>query len=706
MSESKKTKKKSEIKSVAKFGIPVTLFFMFFLGFEFDNPFAEIEKKWWDFRYNSRYNYFNHKKNKKAFPKITISAIDENTVKKYGWPFKRRYYKKLFDNLNKLNVKVIGVDVLFLDPDRENPENDRQLISSLRGKNNIINLLLIEKEKWKIDFPIDGIIQYSALMAQAHADVAIDSDGHVRRMSPFYPDLMDEKGEIKKFRLSDISKYNARYAKKEYQNVGIPLLGAAAYVLYKDIPLKDFYEKWKDKKMLLNFRFPTVWETKQGKQESLYRYISVKDIIEETLTDEEKQALNGGITLVGATAVGAFDHYPSPFFHLPGVEFHATVIDNLLYGDYLRPVNFLIKLLFLLIAIWLPIFFISHSTKKITLLSIAYAFLLAFLSFYSIVYSLDIEFVIFFVALFVSYSYVMAYKSVVEGKEKRWIKNTFSQYLSPKVVNILTEDPSKLILGGEKRDMSVFFLDIAGFTSMSEKMAPEDITKLLNVYLSEITDIILKYDGVVDKYIGDCVMAFWNAPLEQPKHRTLSCLAAIDCIRKIKELNEKNSDHKTSVRIGINSGYMVVGNMGSSTRFSYTVIGDNVNLASRLEGANKFFHSKIMISEDVYTEARDSIVARFLGRIRVVGKAIPVSVYEPLYRKDEKASDIGVLFDLYQKGINLFYEKEYGKSLEYFNEAVKKFPDDGPSLFYKELAENYADKGDGNFDGVFNLTSK
>jgi len=209
----------------------------------------------------------------------------------------------------------------------------------------------------------------------------------------------------------------------------------------------------------------------------------------------------------------------------------------------------------------------------------------------------------------------------------------------------------------------------------------------------------------VDKYIGDCIMAFWNAPLDQEGHRTLACYAGIDCIKKIKELNI-GSENKTSVRIGINSGNMVVGNMGSNMRFAYTVLGDNVNLASRLEGANKFFHSKIMISEDVYNEAKNKIVARFLGKIRVVGKAIPVNVYEPLYKIDDKDLKLEKIFERYQKGIEYFYNREYEKARDYFNESLNIDAEDGPSAFYKELSEDYAKDGDKNFDGIFNLTSK
>ncbi|MCK5583329.1 MAG: hypothetical protein KAI33_06040 [Elusimicrobiales bacterium] len=300
------------------------------------------------------------------------------------------------------------------------------------------------------------------------------------------------------------------------------------------------------------------------------------------------------------------------------------------------------------------------------------------------------------------------HKAFSEGKEKAWIKNTFGQYLSPKVVKVITEDPSKLKLGGDKRDMTVFFLDIAHFTSISEKLSPEELTQMLNKYLSGFTDIILKYDGVVDKYIGDCIMAFWNAPLDQDKHRTLTCLAAIDCMTELDRLNGAavKGEEQPAIRIGLNSGPAVVGNMGSNTRLSYTVLGDTVNLASRLESANKFFGSKIMLSEFTYDEAKDEVESRFLGKIKVVGKALPVKVYELLAKKGELSGEMSKLVDEYNKGLDLFYKFDYKKALTQFDKALKLDAKDGPSDYYKNLSKEYIENPPENWDGVITLTGK
>ncbi|MEW5950565.1 MAG: CHASE2 domain-containing protein [Elusimicrobiota bacterium] len=710
--------KKIEWKTLNKFALPWTFFLIVFtviLG-DYLNPFVSLENKWFDLKIYMPFKTgigYKTGMEVKADPKINIIAIDEFSTEKYGWPFKRRHYAKLLENLNKYDIKAVGFDVMFMDKDTDNPENDAALIASLKKYDNTINLITVENNK--IKKPIKGIMENSRYMAQPHADVGMDRDGHVREMYPFYPPMMIDIDKEVFLGYGDLIKMGAKKC-SDCEGSGIPLLGAAAYALYSDMPINALYGQWEKKLLRLKFRYPEIkykhlgrkgfGQSEENSYDSPFRHISARDVIEDTLSKEEKEGLKGGIALIGATATGAFDHYPNPFQSLvPGVEFHATLIDNLIKKDYLIPVSGWIKLLILIISVWFPIVLQPQKIKTITISVFGLCSALIILSIYSVKYNLDINFVSYFVALFVSYTYIMAYKSIVEGREKKWIKNTFSQYLSPKVVNILTEDPSKLTLGGERRDMTVFYMDIAGFTTMSEKLSPEELTKKLNYYLSELTEVVHKYDGVVDKYIGDCIMAFWNAPLDQEKHRTLACKTAIDCIKKVEELNKTVPEsERISVRIGINSGPVVVGNMGSNTRFAYTVLGDNVNLASRLEGANKFFHSKIMVSKDVYDEAKNEIYARFLGSVRVVGKVLPVDVYEPVCFIEDK-NEISPIYDDYEKAVKYFYNKEYEKAEKLFEQALKYDSKDGPSAFYLDLCSKIK-KGEESFDGVFNLTSK
>ena len=643
--------------------------------------------------------------NRKADDRISIAAIDEYTVKEMGFPFKRRHYATLIEKLNQAGVKAIGMDVLLADSDRDDPVSDARLIEAVRKAGDVSVLIYVDPQTGELKYPIKGLGEAAKIISHPHVESQMEASGQVRRVSLF----------------SETKGYHDMQIKtrcgKNCMGVGLPLLAMGTYAIYKNGPLKDLELQYGMEAKRLNFRVPQErpihpgWEkgAKLDTESVVYRHISVSDIMRGRLSKEERAALNGGIVFVGATAMGAFDHYPSPFSALwPGVELHANVTDNILHDDFLTPVPDFIVVGMVLLVLWMPIMLAKYPIKVISLASAGLMFSLLVINIFALTRLYDIPYFSMLIAMLVPFVFVTVHKALIEGREKKWIKNTFGQYLSPKVVEIITKDPSKLTLGGEKRDMTAFFLDIAGFTTMSEKLTPEQLTAMLNKYLSGLTDIILKHDGVVDKFIGDCIMAFWNAPLDQKDHRKLACLAAVGCTQELARLNRELTEFpvKPSFRIGLNSGPMVVGNMGSSTRFSYTVLGDSVNLASRLEGANKFFHSKIMASEYTYEEAKDALEARSLGQIRVVGKAIPVKVYELLARKGELEDKMAKVTAAYNDGFEQFYKGAYEKAQKAFKAALAIEPKDGPSAFYLELSDKYAVAAPKDWDGTFNLTSK
>jgi adenylate cyclase len=305
---------------------------------------------------------------------------------------------------------------------------------------------------------------------------------------------------------------------------------------------------------------------------------------------------------------------------------------------------------------------------------------------------------------------LVAHRALAEGEEKRQIKGLFGQFVAPEVVADLAADPSKVKLGGEKRELTIFFLDIAHFTNISEKMDAEELIKFLNRYLSALSDRIFERHGTIDKYIGDCIMAFWNAPVENKNHRADAILAALDCQRTIAELNknlDKGLPEVPAARIGISSGVATVALTGTQRKLQYTAIGDEVNLASRLEGANKFFRSKIMISEATYEGAKDRVVVRCLGSARVVGKETPIRVYEPLAETGKLPEDWAKALPLYEKGLAAFEKRRFDKAVDAFEEFLKIFPDDGPAQLYRDRSRDYAAiPPDKSWDGVFNLTAK
>jgi adenylate cyclase len=645
--------------------------------------------------------YYNHLADERIF----IAAIDEHTVAKMGYPFKRKYYGQLISKLNSLGVKSIGVDVTLTDPDRDMPDSDRQMSEAVRKAGNVSVLVYVSQQDGKMLYPFKGLGEAANNISHPHVERDMETDGQVRRVALFSDSWIYDSLKIK------------TRCGKECSGVALPLLAAGTYAVYGDIPLKDLERAYGTDSMHVNFRVPQKrphhpgWPKSEANplNDSVYRHISVLDILEGRLSKDELAAIKGGIAFIGSTATGAFDHYPSPFStSWPGVELHANVVDNLLHRDFLKSFPGWLTLLLLLVAIWLPIILSKHTVKVISLSSAGFLAGLMLVSMLLLVRHWDVPFLSVFVTMLVPFIFVTVNKALMEGREKRWIKNTFGQYLSPKVVELITKDPSKLSLGGEKRDMTAFFLDLAGFTTMSEKLSPEELTAMLNEYLSAFTEIILKHDGTVDKYIGDCVVAFWNAPLDQADHRKLGVLAAIDCQKEMARLNESLTQFaiKPKCRVGVNSGPMVVGNMGSRSRLSYTVMGDSVNMASRMEGANKFFASKIMTSEYTFADLKDSFDYRYLGSIRVVGKTIPVKVYEPFAKKGEAPADVKEMLTHYEAGIAKFDKGDFKASLKDFKAALAARPGDGPSQFYVETVEQYMKEVPKDWDGSFNLTSK
>jgi adenylate cyclase len=597
------------------------------------------------------------------------------------------------------------MDVFTVDPDKSNPESDARYIRDVKRSDKVVSLVDLDRWNRKFQLPIKGLGEASRYLAIPNMDRTIGSDNYVRSLYVFEPD----------FSYDDVKGLKTSCPKEECGGLKLPGLAATSYAVYNKIPLYGVWVRYGEKSQRINYRYPQTriihagWSKERLTSFSAYRLVSVLDIIEGKLSADEKAAIKGSIIFVGSTAIGAFDHYPSPFTqNLPGVDVHANALDNMLHDDFLKSIHPVFVVSLVLFAIWLPIMLRKKSIVAMTSAVGAFFAAMLLLDYYLFYKLYHFVFATIVVSMSLPFVFVTVHKALMEGREKKWIKSTFGQYLSPKVVEIITRDPSKLSLGGEKRDMTIFFLDIAGFTTMSENMTPEQLTAMLNKYLSGLTDIILKYDGVVDKFIGDCIMAFWNAPLDQKDHRRLACLAAVHCTLELARLNRELTEFpiKPDCRIGLNSGPAVVGNMGSSTRLSYTVLGDTVNLASRLEGANKYFHSRIMVSEATYEGGKDAVEARVLGQIRVVGKAIPVKVYELMGHKGGLEPARAELLGAYNAALEHFSKGAFDKAARGFKEALALDPKDGPSAFYLELAGKYSAGAPKDWDGTFNLTSK
>jgi len=410
----------------------------------------------------------------------------------------------------------------------------------------------------------------------------------------------------------------------------------------------------------------------------------------------------------GYSAPGLSDLKPSPMTgQYPGVEVHATMLDNLLSRDFLRGAPVAATVLLLLILCVGAAMAASASSRAgitaviyVVFVPVAPALgLLAYTAGYWLqMVALELGVVVSLVG-----SSLASYAT--EGQQKRYIKGAFKQYLSPTIIEELIAHPERLTLGGQKRDLSIFFSDLQGFTSISEVLTPEELTQLLNDYLTAMTDIIQEEGGTIDKYEGDAIIAFWNAPLDQPDHAVRAVRSALRCQAKLDELRpvfRQRVKKDLFKRIGINSGPAVVGNFGSHTKFNYTMLGDAVNLASRLEGVNKQFKTFTMISSMVKEKLGGAFPLREVSRIAVVGRKEPVTVFEPMTQETFDARK--PLLQTFDRGLQEYYAGRFAEAVRIFETIAAQDP---PASCYVEKCRKLqaAPPQDG-WAGVWVMTEK
>ena len=415
------------------------------------------------------------------------------------------------------------------------------------------------------------------------------------------------------------------------------------------------------------------------------------------------------IVFFGTSAPGLYDLRSTPLSAVfPGPEIQATVADNLLNGDFISvfpQILLFMYVLFLAVLTGIGISALKKTSKILLFLFLCLALPVAasVLAFFS---GLWLDMVPPLSAVILSFSSASVLNYVFEGRQKRFIKSVFGYYLSPHVIEQVLENPDLLCLGGEKRKITSFFSDVAGFTAISEKLSPEVLVNLLNAYLTEMTDIILSFQGTLDKYEGDAVIAFWNAPLLQPDHALRACRATLRCQARLAELQpffKKEYGCDLSQRIGLNSGPVIVGNMGSRDRFDYTAIGDTVNLASRLEGACKQYKVPVLIGEETYRQVQNWMVGRRVDIIRVVGKQKPIKVYEIFGEKGEVKDRLLEKVEVFQQALQAYEARDWEKA----EVLLQKQGDDMLAQIYLDRVRLFkkSPPPDG-WDGVFELKIK
>ncbi len=640
---------------------------------------------------------------------VVVAAIDEESLGIIGkWPWPRKIHGDLVDICRKAGASAVVFDIVFNEQDRYQPENDRLFGQAIKRNGKVVMAMdfrTVEEnvaeanEKGETENSVfvstikeEPIPQVRTARAIGFVNAWPDRDGHLRRAVLSY----DFDGKT--------------YYSLNVQGVAVAK-GMSPEEVIKGSPVMNVdYDGHLAKEVIINWHFRP--------SQVIFPTYSCAKILDRDIPLEWKSSwIKGKIVLVGSTALGLYDHYPTAFSpSTPGLYMHANVIDNLMYDawakKFLKPVTRLLSyLLIFVFAISVGAFISNFSATWGALATIALTGLFWAIGYLLMVKKLYyIELVAPTISLLGSYITVFFYRFIVEQREKAGIKKAFGVYVNPHVVEAIAKNPDALKLGGEQREMTVMFSDVAGFTTISEKLTPEELVQLLNLYLTAMTDTIMKLDGTVDKYEGDAIMAFWGAPLAQPAHAKFACNAVLENRERLKELNvqlKAKGMHELFARCGLNTGPMNVGNMGSSQKFNYTVMGDAVNLASRLEGANKQYGTMLMVSETTYEAAKADIEVRELDLLRVKGKKLPIKVFELLSRKGELTDEQKKAFEIYTMGLELYRKREFKSALGKFCQVMEVFPKDGPSETYSGRCYDFLkNPPPADWDGVFVMTTK
>ena len=677
--------------------LAILLFFAVAAFFEFQENFSLIEDETLSYRQILR-THFGDPTITEPARDIVIVYTDEEFYSEYDmYPLRRTDLARMIDRLKKMGSSVIGVDMLldFKSAYGEDPV----LESALKKAENVVMVSqadFLGSEYLGLNQPIERFAQVSENGYSNISPASVISESITRLR--IHEEVQKKSGAWP---------FAVKAASMHLKNEPVLEDNQLRIGTDTEVPLDQFNE--------LYIEYPLL--PVQGNDVARLHDIIGVSALDILFSDEEELMdlaflFQNKIALIGEVAEVAHDEFETPVGNVYGVEIIANTINTILNSGTLEAAPFYLEIIVLMCLV--AFFLISRllhnpfSRNAINILIIAayvtgctilyvYAGLILSMS-YALIASL-------FAIIVINAKFYLS-----EMGQKTMIREMFGQYLSPKVVEELVDDPAKVRLGGEERDMTAYFSDIAGFSSISEKLTPSQLVQALNEYLTEMCNIIVSYDGTVDKYEGDAIISFWGAPIAQKNHERLACHASIDMSKRIIELKDTWAAAgipELKVRMGLNSGPMVVGNMGSAQRMNYTIMGDAVNLAARLEGANKAYGSHMMISERTYQACENYVDVRELDTIRVVGKKEAVKVYELLDKKNETPSSLSDLVAQFSGALKKYQERDFLAAKALFDNCLNIIAADGPSRVYSERCALYLESPPPlDWDGVFTLTEK
>ena len=717
-----------------------------------------IELKTYDLR-------FLFRGQKQPSPNIVIAAIDEKSLDTVGrWPWPRSKIASLVDVLSRDGARVIGFDIGFLEPDENSQlaliDQFSQRVDAQYGKNSRLEGFLEESRKRADNdltlaeaiknSPAEIVLGYFFYMSQSDLDYTIEQgeidDQLERIIYSAYPLILYDDPDTTA--VPFIKAYAPRSNLKIFTDVAassgfftlqsdqdgvlrwMPLVIEYGGDLFPPLAIQCAWLYLGQSQMMVNVgkysidginmgdRFIPTDESGQLLVNYLgppktFPHVSIGDILSGNFA---AGTFKDKIVLVGATATGIYDMRNTPFSPIfPGVEVHANVIDNVLTGNLISKPRwsrifdlFAIVILGALVGTAIPRTTAIKGFLFVSGLIILYISVALWLFVKNGVW-LDMVYPLLTIAL--SYLVLVVYYYATEERERKKIKRAFTHYVAPVVIEAMLKDPSRLKLGGEEKVLTVLFSDLQGFTSASERYSPHEMIVILSEYYASMTEQVFAYQGMLKEYVGDELMAIFGAPIDQADHAQRACGAALAMRDQRNLLNEewaKIGRPPLIARTGVNSGRMLVGNLGSKYRLAYGVLGDQVNLGSRLEGLNKGYGTEILIGEHTAELVGDSFILREIDLVQVVGRVQPERIFELLGGSSSALPDEQEkAFRFYAAGLQAYREQRWKEALENFRKSLELRPGDGPSRTMAERCLIYQETPPPEeWDGVFEAVHK
>lgn len=710
-----------------------------------------FEDRFYDYRMKMSLRTENAVK-KKLDQSMVLLAIDDDSLNKIGrWPWSRTTLAKVIKKLHHFGVKVVTFDVIFSEEEKFcGPESpDEAFANSIKEFQSTVNNKVIigysstivedsaglpkppenlymyaisneplsegntmtEKKVHKITFPIKALLD--ADIGLAFIGARPDADGIFRQ----YPLL------------------------ENYDSTYFPSMALASYQFFTGDNITLGVSKKSNmitgQTLILKLNKGSVDINSEGEAKvrwygdmNAFTSIPIYKVLDAKDDDSYlKKVLNGKLVFIGSTAFAAHDLRHTPVDStMPGVYFHMNIVNMLSEGRFFRPLHESMYWswgILIIGTIFVMIFsLIGNALLDTIIVSIFLTGLFFFETYYLIPRGYNITLFFAFFSMVGTFAWNTMLNFYLANKDKKFLKNAFGSYISPELIDEMYKNGEPPKLGGEVGLISAYFTDIQGFSTFSEKLTAPRLVELLNEYLTVMTDILLLHKGTLDKYEGDAIIAFFGAPMPLTDHAVKACLVALKMQESLVSLREKWKSegdkwptivHEMRMRIGINSGEIVTGNMGSRSRMNYTMMGDSVNLAARLEECAKQYGIFVQVSEYTKNLTNDAFEMRELDTMKVVGKSEPVTTYDLLGEKGKTNQDLLTLKDLFHQGIKLYKEQKWDEAIVTFEKSLeyeyKRYPDlknkTNPSKIYIERCNHFKANPPGeNWDGVFTLTHK